>query len=529
MVTCQEPDNLGRFIRSLAGPVLSVTADSRTVEPGSVFVAVAGGSFDGHDFIQQAVENGAIGIVCERPGLSAPEPVLVVPDGRLALAYLSAYLYGYPSQQMVMVGVTGTDGKTTTVNLIHRILVASGIRAGMISTVNAVLGDKVEETGLHVTTPDAPDVQRMLSEMVRAGLSHCTLETTSHGLAQHRVSACDFDVAAITNITHEHLDYHGGYRAYRQAKTMLFEGLLTGVRKPGRSKTSVLNADDPSFEYLSTIEADRQISYALDIEPEFAAIRTNLHAENIRFDPLYTTFDLVVGGRPYPIRSNLVGRYNISNVLCAAGVALALDIPVEGIQRGVGEMEGIPGRMERIRSELPFQMVVDFAHTPNALERTLETGREIVDSSGRVIAVFGSAGLRDVAKRRMMAEISARKADITILTAEDPRTEPLDSILADMADECAANGAVEGLSLFRVRDRMKAIYQALILARPGDLVLVCGKGHEQSMCFGAIEYPWDDRQAVKKAAAAFQKGEPAPDSGLPTGYYLTHEQDEKTG
>jgi UDP-N-acetylmuramoyl-L-alanyl-D-glutamate--2,6-diaminopimelate ligase len=225
---------------------------------------------------------------------------------------------------------------------------------------------------------------------------------------------------------------------------------------------------------------------------------------------------MVVNGRSFPIRSNLIGRFNVSNILCAAGVALALDLPVDVIQQGIAGMEGIPGRMERIPSELPFQVVVDFAHTPNALRRTLETGKEMVSLDNRVIAVFGSAGLRDVAKRRMMAEISAQIADVTVLTAEDPRTEHLESILDDMAAGCASQGAVENKTFFRVPDRMEAIYYALTLAQPGDLVLVCGKGHEQSMCFGTIEYPWDDRQATSQAIAAFERGESSPDSGLPT-------------
>lgn len=516
MIIDREPAGLLRFIQSLPIQMVDVTADSRRVKPGSVFVAIQGVSYDGHDFISQAIEQGAIGIVGERPGLSTPVATMVVPDGRLALAYLSANKYGNPSQRLVMIGVTGTDGKTTTVNLLHRILAAGGVRAGMISTVNAVLGDRVEETGLHVTTPDAPEVQRFLSQMVEAGLSHCILEATSHGLAQRRVGACNFDVAVVTNITHEHLDYHGGYQAYREAKSLLFQGLEHSEAKPGQPKTAVLNADDPSYSYLSQMWAERRICYAYQENPASAGIRPDLFARNVQFGLRATTLNLIIGGQPYPVRSSLVGRYNVSNMLAAAGAGLAVGLPVSSIQRGIESMEGIPGRMERIESDTPFQVVVDFAHTPNALQRVCETGREMVQPAGRIITVFGSAGLRDVAKRRMMAEISARTADVTILTAEDPRTESLDAILAEMVGSCAANGAVEGETVYRIRDRMEAIYKALTLARAGDLVLVCGKGHEQSMCFGTIEYPWDDRQAARKAIEAFQKGKPIPDSGLPT-------------
>ena len=508
MTTLQE------FITALPHPIQNVTADSRQVKPGSLFVAVSGSAFDGHNFIPQAVANGAVAIVggarLRRPEIAAPLPYLIVPDARRALARLSAYLHNFPARQLIMIGVTGTDGKTTTVNLIHHILTAAGIRAGMISTVNAVLGQRVESTGLHVTTPAAPAVQRYLAEMLQAGLTHCVLEATSHGLAQQRVAACDFDVAVVTNITHEHLDYHGNYPAYRAAKAMLFEGLSSAARKPGQSKTALLNADDSSFEYLHNIPAERQISYSLSGPADLVARQLQLKPDGV-------TFDLIANNSVLPLCTSLVGRFNVSNVLAAAGAALALNISPEAIQRGIASVAGVPGRMERIDAGQRFTLMVDFAHTPNALRRAIETGREMAPA-GQVITVFGSAGLRDVAKRRLMAQTSARDADLTVLTAEDPRTESLAAILAQMAAGCrdGAEGGVEGETFFRIPDRLQAIHFALTLARPGDIVLVCGKGHEQSMCFGKTEYPWDDRQAAHKALAAFLAGRPVPDSGLPT-------------
>jgi UDP-N-acetylmuramoyl-L-alanyl-D-glutamate--2,6-diaminopimelate ligase len=374
----------------------------------------------------------------------------------------------------------------------------------MISTVNAVIGDEKHDTGLHVTTPDAPDVQRYLAQMVATGSSHAILEATSHGLAQHRVAACEFDIAVITNVSHEHLDYHGDWEAYFAAKARLFEGLLTATRKPGVAKLGVLNADDISFEHLLDIGIERMLSYGLDNAADVTA-------RDIVYTPDATQFTLQarllrdtesVGIDPVsiPIVTSLLGAYNASNVAAAATAALGLGIEPEAIQTGVAALHGIPGRMERLSDRTDaFLAVVDFAHTPNALRRALETAREMAGDGGRVIAVWGSAGLRDREKRRLMGTISAQLADITIITAEDPRTEPLEAIMAESAAACETEGRREGIDLWQVADRGQAIRFAVKLARPGDVVIACGKGHEQSMCFGTTEYPWDDREALRCA------------------------------
>jgi UDP-N-acetylmuramoyl-L-alanyl-D-glutamate--2,6-diaminopimelate ligase len=500
-----------RFVASLPSPPRKVAGDSREVEAGAVFVAIPGGSYDGHSFIGEAVKEGAVAIIGEQPAVSLPVPYLQVPDARQALAYLAALLHGFPAGKLTLIGVTGTDGKTTTVNLIYQILLAAGVRAGMISTVNAVLDDRVAETGLHVTTPDAPAVQGYLAEMVASGLTHCVLEATSHGLAQRRVDACDWDVAVVTNVTHEHLDYHGSYEAYLAAKAILFKSLATAARKPGQPKVAILNIDDPSYATLRKIPADRQITYSLSGPAD-------LVARNLELGPGGTRFDLILEERAYPISTRLSGEHNVSNALAAAGAVLGLapQVSMVAIQHGLEALAGIPGRMERIDAGQPFLVVVDFAHTPNALQQVIETSRAMIGDGGRVITVFGSAGLRDRAKRGLMAEISARAADLTVLTAEDPRTESLASILEEMAEGCVAGGGREGESFFRMPDRLEAIYGALASARPGDIVLVCGKGHEQSMCFGDTEYSWDDRVAVRQALRALLDSEPLPPSGLPT-------------
>ncbi len=484
-------------------PIQAITPDSRRVTPGSLFVAYQGVAVDGHDFIPQAIDNGAAAVVAEKKIRRLPVPLVVVPDGREALAYLSAAWHGYPARELTVVGVTGTDGKTTTCNLLHSILATAGRRAGLVTTVNAVIGERVLDTGLHTTTPDAPDVQRYLAEMVQTGLEIAVLEATSEGLAQQRATACDFDVAVVTNVTHEHLYFHGSLKAYQKAKALLFEHLAAGHRKPGVPKVAVLNADDDSYRYLHRIPADRQLTYS--IEGAHQGGIADVVASGIRRSPADTRFVVRLGSPQavqsplvdFELRTTLVGDYNVSNILAATAAALALDVPVPAIQQGVWDVQGIVGRMERLDEGQAFTAIVDFAHTPNALERALETASTLTE--GRVIAVFGCAGERDVKKRAWMGEISARLADVTVMTAEDPRREPLDAILDEMARGAEGAGAVLGETYYRVPDRGEAIQFAVDLARPGDLVITLGKGHEQSMCYGTVETPWSEHEALRAA------------------------------
>lgn len=481
-------------------PLSGLAIDNRQVQPGYLFIARPGASVDGHDFIPDAIRRGAAAIVGQRDIPELSVPYIRVSDSRRSVTHLAAAFYGHPARKLTVIGVTGTDGKTTTSNLLYHILTAAGFKTGMISTVNAVIGDEVLDTGFHVTTPDAHDVQRYLARMVEAGLTHVILETTSHGLAQHRVDAAQYDIAVITNITHEHLDEHGSYENYRTAKGRLFELLADTVNKPqGNLRLGVLNLDDQkSYGYLSMLldqRSLRQVSYGLTPQ-------ANIHAENISYRPSGLTFDIVGEAFRVPVRTRLVGAYNVSNCLAAFSAAVVgLGIAPETAAQGIANLPGIPGRMEFIDLGQPFTAIVDFAHTPNALRVALETARQM--TSGRVISVFGSAGLRDREKRRLMAETSAQLADISILTAEDPRTESLDDILAEMSAGAVSKGGREGETFYRVRDRGQAIQFALKLARPGDLVIACGKGHEQSMCFGATEYPWDDRIALRAALSEY--------------------------
>jgi UDP-N-acetylmuramoyl-L-alanyl-D-glutamate--2,6-diaminopimelate ligase len=479
------------------------------VRAGSLFVAYRGVAVDGHVFVPAALEQGAAAVVAEREVEGLPVPLVLVPDGREALAYLSAAWKGFPARKLTVVGVTGTDGKTTTCNLLHSILSAAGRRAGLVTTVNAVIGDRVQDTGLHTTTPDAPDLQRYLAEMVEAGMELAVVEATSEGLAQHRVTASDFDLAIVTNVTYEHLYFHRSLAAYQQAKAMLFHHLSDGYRKPGVPKVAVLNRDDGSYTYLRPIPADRHLAYGLGSPAEAShsdvpaadasadAPAADVVAVGLDRSGAGTRFVLRGLGLEFPLQTRLVGDYNVSNILAAATAALALDVPVEAIQEGVWKVQGVIGRMERVDEGQDFVAIIDFAHTPNALERALETARTLTD--GRVIAILGCAGERDVRKRAWMGGISVRLADVTVMTAEDPRRESLEAILDEMARGAEEVGGVAGQDYFRVPDRAEAIQFAVDLACPGDLVIACGKGHEQSMCYGMEERPWSEREVLRAA------------------------------
>lgn len=487
----------GDLQTTVSAPVVESSFD---VQSGGVFVARKGLSTDGHQYIDKAIQAGASAIVGEidLPNLSAP--YVQVRDAQAVLGWLAAAYHNFPSRKLIVIGVTGTDGKTTTSHIMHSILKqADGIKAGFISTISADFGDETADTGLHVTTPGAPQVQAYLAKMLSAGLTHCILEMTSHGLAQGRLTGVEIDVAVYTNVMHEHLDFHGSWENYRDAKAIMFRSLMPAFRKLDQPKISVINANDPSADYFSAIPADRHITYGVSSPSDY-------HARDIDYQPDKTTFAV----NRYLIEMQLVGEFNISNALAALSVARELGVDWSTIQQGIGGVEGVSGRMQRINEGQDFVAMVDFAHTPNALKRVLEAGRTMLPEGKRLICVFGSAGLRDREKRRMMAETSARLADFTILTAEDPRTESLDDILEMMAQGCISQGGIEGETFIRVPDRGEAIYQACQMAQAGDIVMACGKGHEQSMCFGTVEYPWDDRDAMRSSL----RGQPL--STLPT-------------
>lgn len=488
--------------------IIHIAENSRLVQPGGLFVAVVGSVHDGHKFVADALERGAVavaGVRDTRPDdLPASVPYLHVPNDRQAMAQLSAAFFGFPSRRLKVVGVTGTDGKTTTSTLLHSILRAAGLRADLISTINAEIGGQAYDTGFHVTTPEAFDVQRYLHEMVEAGTEIAVLETTSHALDQGRVACVDYDVAVVTNVTHEHLDWHGSWENYMAAKARLFQALNNSYRKPGTPKVAVINADDKSYSRLKKIPADMQWVYGLDRWQQ-----PDISVDDIVYTPGGTRFTALTPLADIPVQMHLPGKHNIYNALAATGAALALGVSKEAVQRGLAAVEQIRGRMEWVPEAKPlgFDVVVDFAHTPNALEKTLELARQIAEPrGGRVIVVFGAAGLRDRKKRGMMGHVAGRLADITVITAEDPRTERIEDISEEIAHALQEEGRKEGVHFYRVDDRAQAIDFAVQQAMPGDIVLTCGKAHESSMCYGLEETPWDEFAAVRGAIARQRNG-----------------------
>jgi UDP-N-acetylmuramoyl-L-alanyl-D-glutamate--2,6-diaminopimelate ligase len=485
----------------VAGPldidVASIQQDGRQVRPGDLFLAYQGVAVDLHRFVPQAVENGAVAVVVERP-IDVPAGItrVVVPSGRSAWALLSAAWHGFPSRQLTCVGVTGTDGKTTTSSLIGAILRSARRRVGLVTTVAAEIGGRALDTGLHTTTPEPPETQAILSEMVRDRVEVAVLETTSHALALDKVLGVDYDVAVVTNVTREHLDFHGTFDAYLDAKARLFAGLATACRKPGVPKVAVLNRDDASYERLAAFPTDRRIDYALDRPAALTARDVTMDARGMRFVAVAPEGEI-------PVEAKLLGRFNVANALAAIGAALAVGVPFETAARGLADFRGVSGRLETVDLGQPFGVVIDFAHTPNSLRRVLELAKSI--APGSVSVVFGCAGERDAGKRPLMGETAGELADRVYLTAEDPRRESLDRIIG----EVAAGVRETGREPVAVHDRTEAIARALAEASPGDLVVVTGKGHERSMCFGDEERPWDERAAVVEGLARLGYRAPA--------------------
>ncbi|MSP13776.1 MAG: UDP-N-acetylmuramoyl-L-alanyl-D-glutamate--2,6-diaminopimelate ligase [Chloroflexi bacterium] len=474
--------------------VSGVTDDSRRVRPGAVFVAIQGQESDGSKYIPQALAAGAVAVVAEVQ--TAPHPAapawIVAPNARLTLAELSAAWQGFPGRALRVIGVTGTDGKTSTSTLIRSILAAAGQPVGLVSTVAAYIGAETLDTGFHVTTPGAPEIQHFLRQMVDAGMAYAVLEVTSHGLAQYRADGCEFDVAAVTNVTHEHMDYHKTYAAYLAAKGRLFQMLGTSWRKGGVPKIAVLNRDDQSYAALRPLAAGADQILTYSRQPG-----ADVWPQEVHSTPQGTALEVITPAGPVSLASPLVGNFQVNNILAATTVAISQYIPLAAIQAGIAAVRTIPGRMEALDLGQPFAAYVDFAHTPNALEQCLCTVRSL--ATGKILVVFGCAGLRDREKRPMMGRTAARLADFTIITAEDPRTEPLDGIMAEVAAGCESAGAEEERDFIRIPDRAAAIQAAVDRAQPDDLVVITGKGHEQSMCFGTTEYPWSDHVALRQA------------------------------
>jgi UDP-N-acetylmuramoyl-L-alanyl-D-glutamate--2,6-diaminopimelate ligase len=461
------------------GEVIALAYDSRRVTPGTLFFAVPGEHVDGHDFATEAVAAGAIAVVVERELPDVEVPQLVVDRTRRALADAADAWFGRPSERLTVIGVTGTDGKTTT-GWFAYLMLHAGSRPGLIGTVSTGVGDDVRANEHRNTTPEALELQEMLAAMVRAGNDAVVMEATSHGLALDRTRNCRFDVGVVTTVTSEHLELHGSVEAYRAAKARLIE----------EAPLAILNADDAAFGYFQARARDRVVTFAIETDAD-------VRASDLVPGPGGTRFRLEAPTWSGEVEVPVPGRFNVANALAAFAVAESQGIPLDDAARALADRGTVPGRMQRIDAGQPFAVIVDYAHTTDSLRKVLTELRPV--TTGRLIAVFGSAGERDPTKRAPMGRVAAELADVTIVTDEDPRLEDPRAINEEIASGAREAGAHDGESLHVIGDRRDAIGRAIGLAGPGDTVLLAGKGHEASIFYGTEKRPWDEAGAARAA------------------------------
>lgn len=478
---------LRQLIQSLPGAtvdgpqdreVAGLTYDSRRVTPGMVFVAIPGQHVDGHEFVGTAIERGASAVICERSRLIPGRVTKIqVPDVREAMACAARSYYQDPSAKLKVIGVTGTNGKTTVAFMIKAILEAADIKTGLMGTVRYEIGDRVIPA--QRTTPESIEVQQMMAQMLKADCKACVMEVSSHALDQKRVHGIDFDVGIFTNLTRDHLDYHGTMEHYYVAKRRLFES-LHGTGKRG---SSVINIDDTYGARLAneTNGLEIQLTYGFGEQSRLRATKVELHADGSRFV-------IETSERKFAVRLPLIGRHNIYNALAAVGACLALKVDVVKIQAALNNLPPVPGRLETVSAGQPFGVFVDYAHTDDALKNVLTTLREI--TKGKVLVVFGCGGNRDSGKRAKMGVIAAELADATVITSDNPRKEEPVKIAAQI-EEGYKSVRADGYEL--ELDRARAIQQIIARAQPGDSVLIAGKGHETYQEFEDTVVPFDDK------------------------------------
>jgi UDP-N-acetylmuramoyl-L-alanyl-D-glutamate--2,6-diaminopimelate ligase len=491
--------------------IRGIAYHTRQVKEGFLFSAIRGLAVDGHRFIDEAVDRGAAAVLLETPRETAATTVLVR-DSRKALAGAAANYFGNPSSRVILIGVTGTNGKTTTTYLLESILKAAGFRVGVIGTISYRFG--LNETPAPNTTPESLDLQRILREMVDQGATHVIMEVSSHGLALDRVSAVQFDAAVFTNLTSDHLDYHQTLERYFEGKRKLFTSVLAESRKT--SKFAVTNSDDPRGEAIVEGTDARILRYGLTFPASISA------------DAVRSTFEglscrIRTPGGEFSAQSKLIGRYNLYNILAAAATATGLGLAPGLIKEGIEALPGVSGRFEKVENSKGIHVIVDYAHTQDALERVLLCLRSLVedrygaeevssrsDKEQKLITVFGCGGDRDRTKRPLMGEAAGRYSDLSVLTSDNPRTEDPLAILKEVEaglkslnlQELSRNGTGSWRTkkgYLSIPDRREAIRTAVRLARPSDIVLIAGKGHEDYQVLGREKFPFDDRVEARKA------------------------------
>jgi UDP-N-acetylmuramyl-tripeptide synthetase len=477
----------------------SVHYKSQEVRPGGLFVAIRGLQTDGHRYINDAIKRGATAVVAANGWSgSCSVPVIRVRNTRIALSRIGATFYGRPSKDLCLIGITGTNGKTTTSYLTETILNAAGFKVGVIGTINYRFGGKTYPNPL--TTPEALDTQRLLKEMVQNKITHVVMEVSSHGLDLHRVDHCQFDVGVFTNLSQEHLDYHHSMEGYFASKKRLFVELLNrGPKK--KNAVAIINFDDPRGEQIAKELVIPYLSVGYSRE-------NMIWAEDIETTPHDTSGIIHMPGCVLSFRSPLVGRYNVYNIMTAAGIGAALNISPDAIKRGISQLRMIPGRLERVGNDRDISIVVDYAHTPDALDNVLRALREL--TSGRLITVFGCGGDRDRGKRPRMGEVVGRLSHLAVLTSDNPRTESpgtiIESIITGIRPVLPKEYSISELKggfdepgYVVIPDRRTAIIKGIRVARAQDTVLIAGKGHETYQIVGRKSIPFDDRQIAKEA------------------------------
>ncbi|MBE1443222.1 UDP-N-acetylmuramoyl-L-alanyl-D-glutamate--2,6-diaminopimelate ligase [Paenibacillus sp. OAS669] len=464
-----------------------IQTDSRKVQPGDLFLCISGLVTDGHEYAAKAVEMGAAALVVEHD-VDVDVPKLVVKDSRFAMAVIANHFYQYPSRQMKVIGVTGTNGKTTSTYLIEAILSDQGFRTGLMGTIKMKIGSTV--TGMERTTLEAVDLQKNLRLMADAGTDYCIMEVSSHALDLGRVKGCSFRTGIFTNLTQDHLDYHETMEQYKAAKGLLFSRLGNDFSDdPDEHRFAVLNVDDAASEYYSKLTSAQVITYGIDHDAD-------VRAEQIEITSKGTRFRCVTFRGTADIQMKLVGKFNVYNALAAITAALLEGIPLEAVKKSLEAIESVDGRMEIVNAGQPFLVLVDYAHTPDGLENALSTIKQF--AKGQVYCVFGCGGDRDRTKRPLMGKVTAAYSDYVYVTSDNPRTEDPERILQDIVPGIVEAGLHEDRYEL-VTDRREAIQKAVARATPDDVVLIAGKGHETYQEIMGVKHDFDDREVAKEA------------------------------
>ncbi|WP_181348918.1 UDP-N-acetylmuramoyl-L-alanyl-D-glutamate--2,6-diaminopimelate ligase [Thalassobacillus sp. CUG 92003] len=458
--------------------VTGVSMDSRTVQPGNLFICIRGDRFDGHDFVMQARDNGAAVIVAEE-AMHIDVPVVIVPDTVRAMALISDAYYQQPTKNLNLIGVTGTNGKTSVTYLLDEIFRRYNQKTALIGTIHMKIGDDVYP--VKNTTPDSLFLQQSFHTMVKEGIQTAIMEVSSHALTQGRVYGCDFNIAVFTNLSQDHLDYHESMEEYFRAKSLLFSQ-LGNTYDPKLPKRAIINLDSPYAKTLIRSTAQPVLTYGIESEADVRAQRIHLHEKG-------SVFELVTSTETVMVRSPLIGKFSVYNMLAAAAAALVSDVPLLDIKKALETSQGVRGRFEPVEEGQDFGVIIDYSHTPDSLHNVVKTLKEFCDGSVRV--VVGCGGDRDRTKRSLMAEVAINTGDEAIFTSDNPRSEDPESIINDM---------VENLNepYHRITDREKAIEFALKNSKAGDMVLIAGKGHETYQEINGVRTEFDDREVARK-------------------------------